>query len=80
MASLEPEVVIIDSEDENSTLATEFLLEYTTTSTSVLSMDEPIGNIYLNVLLENGQVIDAKLATVTAYLPFNATLWQCQPY
>ena len=54
--ALQPEVVVIDSDGENLTLVTEFLVDYTASSISALSIDEPIGSVDINVLFEINQV------------------------
>ncbi len=55
-ASLQPQVVIIDSDNDNLTLATDFLLDYAPSSVDALTMDGPLGNIDINVLFEINQV------------------------
>ncbi len=53
---LQPEVVVIDSDSVNLTLLTEFLVDYTPSSLSALSVDEPIGSVDINVVFEINQV------------------------
>lgn len=56
-AILQPEVVIIEGEGENSTLTTEFVVEYTASSGSTLnSTTGPIGNVTIDVLFEANTV------------------------
>lgn len=55
--------MIIDSENENSTLVTEFLVEYTTSSRTVLFVDKPIGNVSIDVIFENNQVYQCFYST-----------------
>ena len=50
--SLQPEVVIIDSDSENMTLTTDYLLDYAPSSVEALSVNGPLGNISINVLFE----------------------------
>ena len=54
--ALQPEVVIIDTDNENLTLITDFLVDYTPSTVSVLSIDQPIGNVNINVLFQTNQV------------------------
>lgn len=50
---LQPEVVIIEGRGENSILTTEFVVEYTASSGSVLnSTTGAIGNVSIDVLFE----------------------------
>ena len=50
---IRPEVVIIEGRGENSTLTTEFVVEYTATSGSALnSTADAIGNVNIDVLFE----------------------------
>ena len=50
--TLQPDVVIIDSDSKNLTLATNFILDYIPSSIEAFSMDGPLGTIEINVLFK----------------------------
>ena len=80
--SLQPQVLIIDSDSANQTLASEFLLDYSPSSVDALSTDSPLGNIAVDVLFEtngvssehvsyNSQMLHWKWANIIYWLPEN---------
>ena len=57
MVTLQPEVVIIDSEGEDSTLLTHFLVEYAVSNKDAINASGSLlGTVEINVLFESNRV------------------------
>ena len=56
LVTLQPEIVIIDSGDEDPILVTQFQVEYAASSREVITTGTLLGTVDINVLFESNRV------------------------